>query len=304
MSLDSFITQAFKLDFQASLEVAIQQSASLLRPLVTEKPCSGEAVSAADVIGAGDPEEVDGRLRSSQDMRPTISRRWLVMPNMHRASGHIDREDQLRMMQDPSSEFLRTYANGMNRQIDRIILGATKDRKVGDGGILGTVVEGKRPGAAGTTLPAEFVTVHGSAGLTQAKLEAAREKLLSDDNVLDGQMPVMVITPGQQTDLLKIASAGGTNFNLLAVDELRSGMIGSYMGFRFVVSNQVPVNAAGHRLCPIFMPSNIVLGVWQDVNTYVAPDPQAHGTPVWSILMQMTATRKQDSGVHVIECAE
>lgn len=304
MSLDAKVNEAFKLDFSATMQLAIQQRASLFRAYVTEKACSGEAVSAADIVGELEAEEIEGRARSNADMAPVIDRRWLVFPNRKRIGGYIDTEDRLRAMTDPASQFVQTAASGMNRAVDRVILGATQDRKVGRGGLLGAVVEGKRPGAAGVTLPSDYVTAHGSTGLTQAKLEAAMERLLSDNNDLDGVMPVMAITPKQHTELLQIASSGTSGFNILAQQELKEGRLRNHMGFRFIITNLLPVNAAGKRLCPIWVPSNVVLGVWEEINTYVAPDPSAEGTPRWSLRMRMDCTRIEDKGVHVIECQE
>lgn len=304
MPKDLLVEQHHKLQFEANVQLATQRLGSKLRPYVTEKPCSGEGAVAANTILPIKAIRDTGRRRSNIEITAERKRRWLIYRDPIAVGDYVDAEDTFRQMGEPTSELIRNGAMAIGRGIDECIMGV-QDGVVGEGGILGSVVEGKRPGAAGVALPnGNIVPEAGTAGLTIAKLRAVRKAMGLAEVDLDRVTPVMAITMAQDDDLLGIVETGTADLNQLEQPQLRDGKVTRLMGFEFVHFNGLPVDAAGKRLCPVWIPETIVLGVWKDVSTGLWNDTSARNTPYWHIDAYMDCARKEDVGVRVVTCAE
>ena len=191
----------------------------------------------------------------------------------------------------------------IRRGFDDTILGLDENGALSDGGILGAISEGKRPGNAGTALPAAYKTVHNNQGLTVAKLRAARKKLGLDENDLEFITPVMAITTNQHDDLLGIVESASASLNMLEQPSIVDGKVKRLMGFDFVEVNRLP-KVSSVRSCPVWIKDKIVLGVWQDIKPDMWNDTHARKTPYIHVDAYIDATRTEDLGVHVVECQE
>lgn len=303
MPLDTLVEQHHKLTFTANFQLATQYLGPKLRRFVTEQACTGEGATAADIIGKVNYRRGPSRRRSNIENVPNRTRRWLVYRDPLETGQYLDSVDKFRQIDDASSQLMRTHAMAIGRGVDDTILGLDEDGAIAEGGILGTVVEGKRPGGAGIALPAKHLTVHGGTGLTIAKLRKARKQLGLDDNDLDRMSPVCAITTNQHDDLLGIVETGTADLNQLEQPQLRDGKVTRLMGFDFVEVNRLP-KAASTRSCPVWVKEQIVLGVWQDIRSAMWNDSHAGNTPYIEVTAIMDCTRKEDVGVHVIECTE
>lgn len=302
MPKDILVQDHNKLTFDANIQLATQRHGPKLRRYVTEKPCTGEGAVAANLIMPIKAIRDSGRRRSNIETTAERKRRWLIYRDPIAAGDYIDNEDVFRQSGEPASELVENAAKAIGRGIDDCILGI-EDGVVGEGGILGAVVEGKRPGGAGIALPNGNTTVHGGTGLTIAKLRKARKALGLAEVDLDRVTPVMAITQNQDDDLLGIVETGTADLNQLEQPQLRDGKVTRLMGFEFVHINGLPKSGTT-RSCPVWVPSAIVLGVWRDVKADMWNDTSARNTPYWHVDAYMDCTRKEDVGVHVIECTE
>lgn len=302
MPKDILVQDHNKLTFDANIQLATQRHGPKLRRYVTEKMCTGEGATAANLIMPIVAVRDSGRRRSNIETTAERKRRWLIYRDPIAAGDYIDNEDVFRQSGEPASELVENAAKAIGRGIDDCILGI-EGGVVGEGGILGAVVEGKRPGGAGVALPGGNITVHGGTGLTIAKLRKARKALGLAEVDLDRVTPVMAITQNQDDDLLGIVETGTADLNQLEQPQLRDGKVTRLMGFEFVHINGLP-KASTTRSCPVWVPSSIVLGVWRDVKADMWNDTSARNTPYWHVDAYMDCTRKEDVGVHVIECTE
>lgn len=303
MPLDTRVEEHHKLQFRENFLMVTQQRGSKLRAYVTEQPCAGEGAVAADLIGQITYQRGTGRRRSNIENVPSRERRWLVYRDSIETAQYLDTVDKFRMIDDPMSRLYEAHNAAIRRGIDDIILGLDETGKIDSGGLLGKVAEGKRVGDATKTLPSEYVTPHGGAGLTVAKLRAARLKLGLDENDLTVNRPVMAITTNQADDLLGIVENGTANYNLLEQPQLKEGRVTSFMGFDFIEINRLP-KASTTRSCPVWIKSQVVLGVWQDVRPRIWNDTHVGNIPYMHVDAVLDATRIEDLGVHVIECTE
>lgn len=302
MPKDLLVEKHHKLSFEANVMLATQRYGSKLRRYVTEKPCTGEGAVAANLIMPIKAIRDTGRRRANIEITAERKRRWLMYRDPIAVGDYIDSEDVFRQSGEPTSELVQNGAMAIGRGIDDCILGI-EDGVIGEGGILGGIVEGKRPGNAAIALPAGNITVHGGTGLTIAKLRKARKAIGLAEKDLDRVTPVMAITQNQDDDLLGIVETGSADLNQLEQPQLRDGKVTRLMGFEFVHINGLP-KAATTRSCPIWIPEDIILGVWRDVKTDMWNDSHARNTPYWHIDAYMDCTRKEDVGIHVIECTE
>lgn len=303
MAFNRRVEDHHRLEMKSNFEVALQQLGSKLRPHVMEKPCTGEGAVAVDLIDA-----VSARRRTaSPTPNPTNPagrrRRWLVLQDALETGEHITSETKWREIETPDSELNMVHAAAVGRGVDEIILGI-EGGEVTSGGILGAVVEGKRPGGAGKALPSKHITPEtGTVGLTIAKLRGARKRLAIDENMLDRVTPIMGITPNQHDDLLGIVETSAGNLNQLEQPQIRDGRVTRLMGFEFVETNLLP-KKDNIRSCPCWVKMHVVLGIWKDITPDMWNDSHMRNVPYIFVDASMDCTRRQDEGVHIVEAYE
>lgn len=297
-----------KLQFSANVDMIAQQVTSRIRPYVSEMAAQGEAMSAFEYFGTVRHVETSPTDRTNVQTSPEQSRRWLVFRNPRKAGDYIDSARKMRSAVDPTGQMVRTFVASIQRGVDEICLGVKWDGTnmvLGDGGIMGTRNAGKAPGERTSGLPAAVYTPSGGSGMTLAKLKEALERLRSNEfGIDDNDQMYCAITPRQVTDLLDIADGNGESLNAFQQLQLQSGKPTTLMGLTWVITNLLPVNDAGERLCPIWTKNNVMLGVWQDVKGDMWNDTHADNTPYAKVSCIMDAQRGQDLGVHVITCSE
>lgn len=309
MSLTPLLEAHHKLAYSNNVKMVAQQMMNPLRAAVTEVPCDGEAKSAADLIGKVEARESPSRSRTNIENVPELSRRWFVRPLEIDSGQYYDKEDVFDRVYDDKSKFITTHTKAVQRGIGDKILGVRYVSKgnfeLRDGGILGAAVDGKKPGSGKIVLPSACYTASGSAGLTLGKLKGAKERLNGDDFGLeDDDEMYCAISPKQVTDLLNLADGDGTSLNAFAQEQLRSGKPTPLLNLTWIVTNRLPVDANGDRMCPIWTKANIGLGLWQDVEGQIWNDTHAKNTPYAHVGAYVDAVRLEDLGVQVLLCAE
>lgn len=291
-------------------QVAQQKSVhDKIRGAVTSVPAEGEAMSAADLIGSVEAQEDNGIDRRNIENPPSASRRWLTFPNRVRSGQYIDKQDKMKRAMDPTSVYVKAHTLAVKRALADKILGVRKVSKgvfeIRDGGILGTAVDGKTPGGSKVALPNSCYTPAGGTGMVLNKLLGAKEALnLEDFGLEDDTGMYCAISPLQVTDLLNIAAAAGQNLNTFEQQQLKDGKPTVLIGFTWIVTNRLPRDGNGDRLCPIWSEDNILEGVWQDVQGDMWLDTANNNTPYAQVDAYTDVVRVEDNGVHVITCQE
>lgn len=308
MPYEQLVEQHHKLTYTTNIRLASQQMKVPMRGAVTEVTASGEAFDASDYLAPGEYTEFADRKRENIDNPAKAIRRWIARPNEWGSGEVIDKATKWDMAMDPASPRHTHHTKTTMRGVQDRILGVRRNAdgtfSVSGGGVMGTAIEGKTPGGAGTDLPAGQVIPHGSAGMTLAKLMTMREMLGKADFGIDDDMGVNGgISPEEVTDLLTIAAATNAALNAYDVDQLKNGKPGRLMGVDWFITNRLPKNATGQRWCPFWSKENIILGVWQDVQGRVWNDGHARNLPVIEVSACMDAVRAEDKGVVVIEAA-
>ncbi len=205
----------------------------------------------------------------------------------------VDDQDKVRMLIDPTSSYARAAAAAMGRAMDDVIITAA----------TGTANTGET-GSGSATLDSTNNSV-GSAssndGLTLAKLREAKRKM--DLNDVDPSIPrYIAVGPKQIEDLLGDTTVTSSDFN--TVKALVQGELDTFMGFRFIMSNRLTVDANDIRKCFAWAEDGLTLGVGKDISARI--DERAdkgYATQVY-YCMSIGAVRMEEDKVVQIFCDE
>jgi len=152
------------------------------------------------------------------------SRRRVTMEDYEWAD-LIDKEDKIRMLIDPTSEYATNAVWAIGRAIDDEVLTE----------MIGTAYTGV-DGTTTSSFPSGQKVAVAATGLTLAKLLSAKEVL--DGNDVDPDEPrYIVCRPKDITTLLNTTEVKSADYN--TVKALVQGKVDTFVGFMFTVSNRV-----------------------------------------------------------------
>lgn len=312
------VTEAQVKQYSANVFHLSQQKASRLRNTVRNESQNAEA-AFYDRIGAVDAMEKTGRHSDTQFSDTPHSRRKVTMKDFYYAD-LVDKEDKLRMLQDPESEYSKAAYMSLGRKIDDVVYA----------GLLGNAYGGKE-GTTAIALPdsQKIMAVDGVAVTAQKlnlKTLKAIKKKFTKAEALD-----------QDTDLIYITVTSEQIESLLGEDELTSadyntvkalvaGTVDTFMGFKFiriermasntsaVKFNEVTgaVGAAEARTAAIgtlksmvaWVPSALVLAIGEDINGKVSERADKHYAKQVYASMTIGAARLEEEKVVEVYCLE
>ena len=286
--MSSQITTAFVNQFSANIQMLSQQMGSLLRNAVDVESVNGEK-AFFDQVGAAAAVLRTSRHADTPIVDTPHSRRMVTMSDYEYAD-LIDDQDKVRLLVDPTSTYSRAAAAAMGRAMDDVILTAA----------LGTAQTGK-DGSTTTALPSGQKIVHGSAGLTIAKLVEAKERLDSG-NVDPSIARNIVVSPKQICDLLNNTTVTSSDYN--TVKALAMGEINTFVGFNFIVSNRLAVDSNADRRVIAFATDGIKCAIGKEPSARIDERAdKSYATQVY-YCQSVGATRMEESKVVEIACNE
>lgn len=281
------ITTAMVEQYHRNVMHLAQQKMSLLRGKVREETIMAEG-GYFDRIGASEMQERTTRHGDTPVMNTPHSRRR-VDPRDFEWADLIDKQDEVRLLIDPRSEYVTVAARAAGRKMDDLIIEAAN----------GTAKTGK-DGSGSQTLPSAQIIAAASSGLTLAKLVEAAE-IFGLADIDEDEPKCMVIGPKQVSDLLNNSTITSADYNTLRA--LMDGKIAHFMGFDFVRSNRLTLSSTT-RQCLAFTRQAIVLGVAEDVMFEISPRAdKSYATQVYN-RMTMGAVRMEEVQVVEIDCIE
>lgn len=285
--------------FTTNVELLLQQKMPHFMGTVTTASYSGEAAQVVKQFGE---VEFQPRLTRSEDT--TFSdiehkQRW-VFPETFDLALPVDKIDEIKMLNSPLSPYVEAMRAGWARKWDQTVIDA----------FFATSKTGKN-GGTNTAFPADAEHVvpinagaSGDTGLNIEKLIQARELLTKKEVDLSLEQPHIAVTSKQISDMLRSVEA--TSADYAQIKRLETGEIDTFMGFRFVRSERLPAQTAdaAHRRLPVWVPSGIVLGQWDALDTKIGERPDKKY--ITQVFMQGTlgATRTQEGKVVEIICQE
>ena len=282
------ITTAFVNQFSANIQMLSQQMGSLLRNAVDVESVNGEK-AFFDQVGAAAAVLRTSRHGDTPLVDTPHSRRMVTMSDYEYAD-LIDDQDKVRLLVDPTSTYSRAAAAAMGRAMDDVIISAA----------LGTAQTGK-DGSTTTALPASQKIAVAASGLTIAKLVEAKE-ILDSGNVDPSITRHIVVSPKQVSDLLNNTTVTSSDYN--TVKALAMGEINTFVGFNFITSNRLGLDANSDRQVIAFASDGIKCAIGKEPAARIDERAdKSYATQVY-YCQSVGATRMEESKVVEIACSE
>ena len=286
------ITTSFVEQYSSNVTMLSQQMGSKLRGSVDVETINGKN-AFFDQVGVTAAQLRTSRHGDTPQIDTPHSRRRLSLSDYEWAD-LVDDTDKVRMLVDPTSSYAKAAAAAMNRSLDDVIIDA-----------LNASASTGVAGATGVALPStqKFATSNQSDGLTVAKLLGAKKNL--DLNDVDPSLKrYIVCSPQQIADLLAITSVTSSDFN--TVKALAQGDVSSFLGFEFIVSNRLKLDATNtdDRLIFAYTEDAIKLGIGSDIKANITERAdKSYSTQVY-YAMSLGAVRMEEKKVFQIPCHE
>ena len=281
------ITTAFVEQYKSNVFHLAQQKGSRLRNAVKTENVTGKA-HFFERIGSTAAEKRTSRHSDTPRMDTPHSRRKVTMDDYDWAD-LIDNEDKVRMLISPSSEYAMAGAWAMGRAMDDAVIAAAS----------GTAYSGASGGTS-VALASGQKIVHGSAGLTLAKLLEAKEILDSSD--VDPDEPrFMIVTAKQLQNVLGVEQLTSADYS--SVKALVQGEIDTFLGFNFIRTERL-VTDGSNRLALAFTQNALGLALGQDITTKISERADKNYATQVFLSMSIGATRVEDEKVVEIACVE
>jgi hypothetical protein len=282
------ITTAFVNQFSSNIQMLSQQMGSLLRNAVDVETVNGEK-AFFDQVGSAAAVLRTTRHADTPLIDTPHSRRMVTMSDYEYAD-LIDDQDKVRLLVDPTSTYARAAAAAMGRAMDDVIISAA----------FGTSLTGK-DGTTSTPFDANNSIAVGGDGLTLAKLLEAKEIL--DSNDVDPSIPrYIACSPKQISDLLGDEEITSADYN--TVRALVKGELDTYVGFKFITTNRLPVDGSNDRRVFAWAMDGIKLAVGKEPTARIDERAdKSYATQVY-YCMSVGATRMEEAKVVEIICDE
>ena len=316
--MSQFITEARVKQYSANVFHLAQQKGSKLRGYVRVESQQGVA-AFYDRIGKVTAQKKVGRHIDISYSDTPHSRRRVTLEDYFYAD-LVDKEDKLRIIQNPESEYAIAAMNALGRAMDDVIIGAALGTSyAGEEG--GTPVQLSDTPVENNQILAAFdgTTTTGS-GLNVDTLIAIKKKFWENESD-DGDLYILV-SSAQLQDLLNDDKLTNNDYN--TVRTLVNGDIDTFMGFKFLRSERLPNTSAattysvtdgsigagggtlasGARRCFAWQKQGLLLAMAKDVNAKVSEIPHKHYAKQVYASLHLGATRLEEERVVEFRCKE
>lgn len=285
------VSVGFVKQFGTNIMHLVQQKGSRLRPSVMiESGIVGEE-AFFDQLGTKTATKKTTRNSDTPITAPDHARRMVTLFDYEVATLH-DKQDQLKMLADPTSRYVQAGAYALGRSMDdEIIVAASGTAKTG------------KTGATSTTLPSAQKVAHSSVNLTIAKLLAAKEILDAAETDPDEQR-FCVLEASQVTDLLNTTEIKSADYN--TVKALAAGQLDTFLGFKFIRTQRLEgAGTAGDpRMVLCYLRTGILLAIAQDIVSRI--DDRADKSYAKQVYLSLGvgATRMEEEQIVQVACVE
>jgi hypothetical protein len=284
--MSNFVTEAFAQQFADTFKLVAQQMPSRLESAVMLEPNIRGISKTVNRLGRRTANRRTARHSDTPLNDQPHSTRFIDLFDWEDGD-LIDDQDKLRMLVDPTSDYLKGMIAALNRAKDQVVIDAA--------------VGAARSAAATTVaLPAGQRILVAGTGLTKAKIfQAKRFFRRAEADEESGEELYFVYSAAAMADVL--ADTQLTSADFQAVQMIQQGSLkGTWMGFRWIPSELLPI-ASTTRTNIAFAKSGICLGMGEDIVTKVGEDPsKSFATRVYA-KMTIGAVRVEEEKVVAVE---
>jgi hypothetical protein len=288
------VNKAFVQKFRDSFMHLVQQKGSRLREYVRSNTDVVGKYDHFDRLGSTSAQRITSRHSDTPLISTPHSRRRVSMEDYNWAD-LIDKADKVRMLADPTSEYMKAGVWAMGRTMDDVIISAMLGNSV-------TVDE--NDSSSNVALPAAQKVAVGSGALVDmniGKLRSAKQILDAAD--VDPDLPRCIVMKSNQFyDLLGDTEVQSSDYN--TVKALVAGEIDTFMGFKFIRSERLTLDSNNDTQCVAWIHDGIGLSVGMDVKTEITErSDKNYSTQVYA-QMCLGAVRIEDEKVVEIACTD
>lgn len=283
------ITEAFVQQFGTTFLHVAQQNVSRLRGRVrVETGIVGESKSV-NRLGKRQQQRRTQRHGDTPINDQPHSTRYVDLFD-YEDGDMIDSQDKLRMLIDPTSDYIKAMVMAANRGQDQEIILA-----------LGGNSRSKTSGLI--ALPASQKIAVGGTGLSKAKIIQAKKMFRQNEaDEENGEELTFTYSAQGLSDILSDTTLTSADF--LAVQMLQQGSLkGKWMGFEWVPTELCP-KVSTTRFLYAFAKSGAVFGIGQDIVTKVGEDPGKGFNARVYMKQSIGAARVEEEKVVEIACQE
>ncbi len=278
----------FTTEFSTNWIHRVQQMRARLDAFVVDENFDGER-KRYDRLYKQEHREKTPRIQPTTPVEADTDSRWCFRRAFD-ITNILDEDDaqNLGRLVLPTSDYVKSHAAAYARRCDDIAWQAALD----------SVYTGEQ-GTTPLALPNAQKIVHGSTGLTLAKLLTANE-ILEGDLDDEDNMRVMVVSPQQMTNLLNTTEIKSADYN--TVKALVNGQIDTFMGFKFIKNTRLR-KVSTTRTCVAWVRGAIRRVKGSMSSKITERDDLSDAVQIRS-KWHLSATRVYDEGVVSIECTE
>lgn len=293
------VSAAMQVKFQNNVEMALQQTTSVLEGCVdTQDDAGADKAKVKDIVGNAQPQEASERHGDTKYNNRTYDGVWIPKPNELYDADLIDNADQLGTAISLQGTVVESCSATINRAKDRRILE----------GFYGSIISGKdgtvtTPFPAGNMIPVGTGGASGAQKFNVAKVRAAT-KMLGQNYVDLMAERYMVLTADDNDSLLQEISVTSSDFKESykgQVDE--AGRVIRLLGWNFVyleldnpMLGTIPglaTDGSGYRKTPFWLKKGLRMNYWQRLRTMLDRLPGKLGSIQYFAGMTGAATRTQ-----------
>lgn len=280
------IDSAFISQFSDNLHDQVEQRGSKMRPSVKVEMANGEK-HFFDRLGSFTANEITSRLQDSTLQDPNHTRR-MASVGRYEASTYLDDADKLKMLIDPSSDYVRKLARAQGRKLDEVIFEA----------MTGSASTGK-DGSGSTAFDTSNQQIaHGSAGLTVAKLNQALRILEANDVDMDGTKLYLAVGARGVEDLLGDSSNQLTSFDYQESKVLSNDQMPSFRGVNIIRTQNIPDETSGTTFrALLYTEDTVKVAMASDIEVKVAERADKNFAMQVSTYMMYGAVRMEEETI-------
>lgn len=288
------IDHNFIRQFGDNFEAVSQQMKSALRQAVRELRVRGKDFTIERLFDPNDELSIITSRHADTVISDLEHSRRVGFVKQYIRSYMVDDEDKVKMLLDPTSDYLRQLAGEMNRTMDLRIIEAA----------LGVAASGET-GSTPVDLPLAQVIVHGSTGLTLAKAKQARKILMAADVDVDREKLFLATNAEGYHDLM--SDSGLVSIDFSQYKPNMDGKVGPVAGFNVIHCEKLSdfattttnggAAASTNRPAIAFAQDAIRLGVSMDAMVDVSREPLKQLNHIITLKTGFGATRAHDEKV-------
>lgn len=279
--------------FGTSFEAAIQQTSSVLDSTVT--PFNFDAKSKSILIGTTIDwaDATDGRMAPTNIGEYNASQRWVVTEKvMVPVAPALDEWDEtlLDEVTSPGSDIINAMTYGYNRIKEKKIVSC----------IESAVSIGANAPTSTQAFPATNVIAHGGTGLTFAKV-ANIVRLAREQDVNPAELTWAISAKDEEYLIANVAEVRSKDYTKVAPIEGGSVVGSRWMGFSWIVSNQLTTNTTDHTVNSLVYSKQAIRFNFGSRKSAIETRPDRNGAIQFRSSARMGGARAQDKGVFIVK---